>query len=125
MARCFPLEPGTDTVNMENDQPFELGADLRPLSRLTSNSRQRSSYKGQDALEPAFGRSGSRKERDQEDTPLLQRDSDEEVGVGGNAEHEGDDGREPPSWQGERDFEGLPWWKTPSVRYVCLNLNNN
>ena len=95
---------------MEND------ADLGPLSRLTSNSRQRSSYKGQDALDAAFGQSKSHKERDQEDTPLLQRDSEEGVGGGGNAEHEGDDGRAPPSWEGERDFEGRPWWKKPSVR---------
>ena len=125
MARSFPPEPGTDTVNMENDQPFELDADLGALSSLTSYSRQRSSHKGQDALEAAFGRSGTHKERDDEDTPLLQRDNDEEVGVGANAEHEGDDGREPPSWEGERDFEGQPWWKAPSVRYMSLELNSN
>ena len=101
---------------MENDQPFEVDADLGALNRLTSHSRQRSLHKGQDALEAAFGQFGSRKERDHEDTPLLQRDSSEEVEARGNAEHEGDDGREPPSWEGERDFEGRPWWKTPSVR---------
>ena len=100
---------------MENDQPFELDAELGPLSRLTSHPQRRSSHKGQDALEAASKRSGSHKEEDQEDTPLLQRDSDEEVEAGGNAEHE-DDERAPPSWDGERDFEGWPWWKKPSVR---------
>ena len=101
---------------MENDQPFELDAEFGPLSRLTSHSRQRSSYKGQEALEAASGPSGSHKERDHEETPLLQRDGDEEVGASGNAEHEGDNERAPPSWEGERDFEGRPWWKKPSVR---------
>ena len=101
---------------MENDQPFELDAEINTLGRLTSNSRQRSSHKGRDALEAAFGPSVSHKERDHENTPLLQRDSDEEVEGGGNAEHESDDGRAPPSWEGERDFEGRPWWKRPSVR---------
>ena len=101
---------------MENDQPFELDAELGPLSQLTSNSRQRSSYKGQDALDAAFGGSESHKERDHEETPLLQRDGDEEVEAGGNTEHEGADGTAPPSWEGERDFEGRPWWKKPSVR---------
>ena len=99
-----------DIVNMEDD------AELGPLSRLTLNSRQGSSYKGQDALAAAFGGSESHKERDHEETPLLQRDGDEEIEAGGNAEHEGADGRAPPSWEGERDFEGRLWWKKPSVR---------
>ena len=95
---------------------MEDDAELGPLSRLTSNSRQRSSYKGQDALVAAFGGSESHKERDHEETPLLLRDGDEEVEAGGNAGHEEADGRAPPSWEGERDFEGRPWWKKPSVR---------
>lgn len=105
---------------MENDQPFELDAEMNALGRLSSRSRRRSSHKGQDALEAAYGPSMSHKETDHENTPLLQRDSDEEVEAGGNTVHEGDDGRAPPSWEGERDFEGRPWWNRPSVRNLLL-----
>ena len=101
---------------MENDQPFELDAEINALGRLTPHSRQRSSHKGREALEAAFGPSVSQKERDHENTPLLQRDSDEEAEAGEDTEHDGEDGRAPPTWEGERDFEGRPWWKRPSVR---------
>ena len=49
-----------------------------------------------------------------EETPLLLTDEDEELG----------DGTSPPNcdepplfvvWDGFRDFEGLPWYKQPSV----------
>ena len=101
---------------MENDQPFELDAEINAPGRLTSRSRRRSSHKGRDALEAAFGPSASHKERDHENTPLLQRDSNEEAEAGEDTEYGGEDGRAPPSWEGERDFEGRPWWKRPSVR---------
>ena len=102
---------------MENDQAFEADADVDALERLDSRSRQRSSHKGQEALEAAFGRFGSRRDTNQEDTPLLRRDGDQEDEIDGYTEHGESNGRAPPTWDGERDFEGRPWWNMPSVRY--------
>lgn len=101
---------------MESDRAFEVDADLDTLNRLSSRSQERASHKGRDALEAAFGRFGSHKERDHEQTPLLQRDTDGVDELEGDRESGGDDGRVPPTWEGERDFEGRPWWNKPSVR---------
>ena len=101
---------------MENDQAFEADADVDALERLDSRSRQRSSHKGQEALEAVFGRFGSRRDTNQEDTPLLRRDDDQEDEIDGHTEHGERNGRAPLTWDGEGDFEGRPWWNMPSVR---------
>ena len=101
---------------MENDQPFEVDADLGALHQLNSQSRQRSSHKGQDALEAMSRRFGSHKESDDENTPLLGRDGELDVDIGENVDNGGDDGRAPASSGTQDDFEGRPWWNKPSVR---------
>ena len=96
---------------------FGADADAEALERLDSRSRQRSSHKGQDAMEASFGRFGSRKDTDLENTPLLRHDGDQED------ENDARSGRAPPSWDGERDFEGRPWWNKPSVGYLNSNAS--
>ena len=107
---------------MENDQAFEADADVNALERLNSRSHQRSSHKGQEALEAAFGRFTSRDDIDGEDTPLLRRNDGEEAENDGPFEHGEGNERGPPTWDGERDFEGLPWWNKPSVRKPALRI---
>ena len=46
-----------------------------------------------------------------ESSPLLSRTFDFEDSPTPN-----DDDRPPPTWYGERDHEGKPWYRTPSVR---------
>lgn len=74
-------------------------------------------YNGRHAGQPvAVAASGvaARKDSDYEDTPLLSRDIDDDCGARAPHREDGDD-RGPPSWSGERDFEGRPWWNRPSV----------
>lgn len=30
---------------------------------------------------------------------------------------------DPPVWHGDRDFDGLPWWKRPSVRWTSCDYS--
>ena len=51
-----------------------------------------------------------------EASPLLSRDLEDSSSVGSSMpEAEAIDDRGPPAWSGERDYEGRPWWNTPSV----------
>ena len=65
-----------------------------------------------------YGAIGSHKTPDVEDTPLLERLIDSQSDTAGPSADE-DGSRPPPTWYGERDFEGLPWWKSPSVSGYC------
>lgn len=47
-------------------------------------------------------------DRDAEETTALLQPRDDETGSSGG----GDD----LTWDGYKDFEGLPWWRRPSVR---------
>ena len=75
----------------QNEQAFEAEQDvnafvgLRPRSVLSRRSLVQ-------------GRNGSQQNMEDDRAPLLGGDRDEA-----------------PTWDGERDFEGEPWWKTPSV----------
>lgn len=46
--------------------------------------------------------------RSSEESPLLGRDNHSDSGKGNNGE---------TPWNGHADFEGLSWWRRPSVRY--------
>ena len=96
---------------MENDQVFAVDADIDARMRKNPSLRYKDSQvSGVDALPSGTSRAASRKDRDYEDTPLLSRTDDDSTYVEGSDQDEG------PSWSGERDFEGKPWWNKPSVR---------
>lgn len=105
---------------MENDQAFEAEADIEALERVDSRLRQRSSHKGHDTLKAALGGFESEAERNDEHSPLLPRvageDHDSDRTLGNDEEGR----RGSPTWEGERDFEGRPWWNKPSVWILLL-----
>lgn len=49
-----------------------------------------------------------------ESSPLLTAATTKGLNMGSDEQWE--HGKE-PEWPGQADFEGLPWWKRPSVRY--------
>lgn len=63
---------------------------------------------GQDPDEPKRRTNGAPDDADNEATALL----DNEHGTSGDVPT----GRAKDEWEGLADFEGLSWWKTPSVR---------
>ena len=100
---------------MENDEVFEADASMAN-KQSTSSSRppveKRRGGKGDTASK--YGAMESHKTFDEEDTPLLERLIDSQSDTASSSDND-DESRPPPSWYGERDFEGLPWWKRPSV----------
>ena len=85
---------------MENDAPFEIEASIQ--GQLASRSR--SNEQRDDSKTPQMTSSGRLERDENEETPLLQDPA------GPNPR---DVGRDDEVWKNE--FEGLPWWKTPSV----------
>ena len=96
----------------QNDQVFEADQDVNAFEHLLSHS----SHKGQDTLRAAFGGFESQQDEEDDRTPLLVRDTDQNYGAGEGTPGARADGRAAPTWERERDFEGRPWWNMPSVR---------
>ena len=98
---------------MENNDAFQAEVEIDAFNSSTSTQRPlTSSTKFSASAYEAISSSGLNSE---ENEPLLARIKsriDDATRVGNESEN-GE--REPPTWSGERDFEGLPWWKTPSV----------
>lgn len=100
---------------MENEQAFEADGELDALSRRRSQSSQASANKGRETMQAALGGFDNRKPEPHEHTPLLSHGGggsrpDEYDGSGRPKEPSG-----PAEWEGALDFEGLPWYKRPSV----------
>lgn len=55
-----------------------------------------------------------------EESPLLSGDGPREASEVGASDIRG-----PSKWDGERDFDGRPWWNKPSVRSPILGMNSN
>lgn len=99
---------------MENEEAFEADAEIHGLEQMRSRSSYRSMHKGHDTVIAASGGFESERDIQSEDSPLLPSNR----GDGGReaSEYGADETRGPPKWDGERDFEGRPWWNKPSVR---------
>lgn len=105
----------------QNEQAFEADQDISALDLLpprSGNSRP-SSHKGHDALKAAFGGFDTQHDGEREGTPLLKKSRHQERDSAHDVDDEEGEGRQPPTWDGERDFEGRPWWNMPSVRAEC------
>ena len=99
---------------MENEEAFEADAEVRGLEQMQLRSSNRSTQKGHDTVIAAYGGFESEREIHNEESPLL---SPDRGGQGREAPENGaDEIRESPKWEGDRDFEGQPWWNKPSVR---------
>ncbi|KAI9825108.1 MAG: hypothetical protein M1832_001428 [Thelocarpon impressellum] len=93
---------------MDNEAVFQAETDAEGVASRKARSRT-----GRGLIEDvaeatssqaSLGRSRRRDSR----TPLLERDGDDE-------DPRGDDGS---GWAGAADFEGLPWWRRPSVFWL-------
>ncbi|OCK73758.1 MFS general substrate transporter [Lepidopterella palustris CBS 459.81] len=90
---------------MENDAVFAIEADVDAAFRSgnSSNSSTRHHAEENTRRRAKAGIGGS------EESSLL---DDEESG------YSEDEGYHGPSWSGMTEFEGLPWWKKPSIFWV-------
>ena len=103
---------------MESNDVFETSAQIEILN--TSGLRQTPSSKGAEVSTSARDEISSLEHDTRENQPLLGQTAKRIYGDATVTEEpDSGDGREDPSWPGEHDFEGLPWWRTPSV-----GLNN-
>ena len=101
---------------MENEEPFEADAEIQGLEQMRARSSHRFTQKGHDTLVGASADFQPDRDINSEESPLLPPN----YGHGGGeaSEHSADEVRGPPTWDGERDFEGRPWWNKPSVRNI-------
>lgn len=96
---------------MDNGQVFEAEAEIEALRPNV----QRSSHQGHDMLQIVAGGFEAQPGSASEETPLL--------GPNRRTRHSSADcTKDTPinpidqsSWDGEHDFDGLPWYRTPSV----------
>lgn len=101
---------------MENEEVFQADAELDGLERMYTGSSHRATQKGHGTAKTALGSSESERDIHDEETPLISS-SREDRGAE-ESENGAGETREPPKWDGERDFEGRPWWNKPSVRNI-------
>ena len=101
---------------MENNEAFEAEAALEVRQRS-----QRPHRRGNGMTKSIIGGSGSRRESDYDETPLLSREANHDYGSRSDTPDQ-EESRGPPEWSGERDFEGKPWWNRPSVSSGTLML---
>lgn len=91
------------------DEVFEAEAEAEAWADKRSHLRSRQSYQEGQSKKPM---NGAGDQPVYEETPLLERDSD---GSGESSASDNGDERGAPEWSGARDFEGIPWWRKPSV----------
>ena len=88
------------------DEVFEADASVENQARRRGSSGLYQTESSDDVARPVHHRiDGQSKIPTDEETPLLD-------GEGG---HSGDPPQDGVEWEGAKDFEGLPWWKKPSV----------
>lgn len=92
---------------METEDAFEAGAEIDALNRATSHPD--TTAKGPDAFTTVHGLMDTSNHEQREQEPLLGRRGTASSEV--SADH--DDMK--PSWTGDQDFAGQPWWNKPSV----------
>jgi hypothetical protein len=108
---------------MENDQIFEAEATLEgeeyEQSRLDYTSGRNAGVRTMMASNSGYDKHIA--STTTEETPLLPNGSGNDSGPS-----DADNENTGLDWQGETDFEGLPWWRKPSVRpslVFALNIH--
>ena len=99
---------------MENEQAINAEAELDALARNRSSSSQ-SPDKGRDAIQATNGGLEWQKDMAGEESPLLSKQPGQSQSASDQASDIEDREEGPPEWSGAHDFDGLPWWKRPSV----------
>ena len=107
---------------MESSRAFEADAELDALARNPSGSSHRTQT-GYNAAQAAAGGLDLEPDSDHEDSFLLPKQSgDNHLNSDGDTSvEEGEAHSE--EWSGAHDFDGLPWWKRPSVSQ--FNIRNH
>lgn len=102
---------------MENDAVFAAEADVDVGFHSAHSSKPPNRYYGNDYVRKgskAESGSSARQHPTHEEAPLLRREDS-----GHSDRHCGEEGNnELPSWSGMTEFEGLPWWKKPSIFWL-------
>lgn len=98
---------------MENDAVFAAEADVDVGFHSAHSSKPPNRYYVRKGSKADSGPS-ARQHPTHEETPLLRRED------GGHSDrHWGEESNnELPSWPGMPEFEGLPWWKKPSIFWL-------
>ena len=97
---------------MENNEAFETEIDLTPSP---SRSQNRALSPDQAAFAAGYGTIDPPDHAPQENDPFLGHPERISNDTARTTEYGNNGSPGPPEWSGERDFEGLPWWRTPSV----------
>jgi hypothetical protein len=96
---------------MDNEQAFEAEAEFEAIERNRSRSRRHA----RDPVQAVAGASKSQNESNRENSPLLKHRHRSQLDLGDSIDVE-DGGDDESEWTGAHDFDGLSWWKRPSVK---------
>ncbi|KAF2803994.1 MFS general substrate transporter [Mytilinidion resinicola] len=99
---------------MDNEAVFTADADAEAGVRIGAPSRASSRYRDDDRVDKG-GITNLEQYDSTEESPLLGDGSSSHYG---SVSTFGDGEHAVPAWQGMRDFNGLPWWKKPSVYWL-------
>ena len=72
-------------------------------------------------MQAAVGGFESHGDVDHEETPLLPNSPGQKPSDSDGPTDVEDTELEPPEWSGAHDFDGLPWWKKPSVNSPAID----
>ncbi|KAL9601570.1 MAG: hypothetical protein Q9219_002404 [cf. Caloplaca sp. 3 TL-2023] len=101
-------------ASANTDEVFEADANAEARDDARAHSSRRRSNHDDKSQKPTIG---AVDHSVYEETPLLEADfnrSSSSIDRKPNGGHE----RDAPEWSGARDFEGRPWWRTPSIFWL-------
>ena len=97
---------------MEGDEIYEAQPEAELLAQMSS--RQRPFSSGHDAFTSTH-QPLTEAGLPTENEPLLGRKKRAPQDAAEATQEQEDRGADAPEWPGQGEFDGLPWWKTPSV----------
>ena len=97
---------------MEGDEIYEAQPEVELLARMSS--RQRPFSSGNDAFTSTH-HPPTEAGLPTENEPLLSQKKSAPQDAAEATQEQDNYGDDAPEWAGQGEFDGLPWWKTPSV----------
>ena len=104
---------------MENEHAFEADATVSTFTKVRSTD-SRDSRRGHDLVQSAVGGFEAEVRQRSERSPLLGHRRSKSSSASGSSHGHPEDLGNGDGWDGLRDFDGLPWYKTPSVCSTLL-----
>lgn len=102
---------------MENEQVVVADTHLEINSRSRSQHSDRADHRAHESISAANSATGPYKGSDHEETPLLSRSIEEDFARRSSSDH-GESHPEEAEWSEAKEFEGRPWWNTPSMWWL-------